>query len=170
MADIRTLKELFIEQAREQYNGEKQQYEELPKIRSFTTYEDLMGVIDKHVGKTQAQLERLKQVFDQLGVSPEGERNRAVEGLIQEAHEILNRSEDPEVRNAGIVTSVQHLNHHNIASYGTLHTYAEELELGDIASIFSQSLTEERNTDKELTALAEYTVNIFAIKPKHLAE
>lgn len=154
---------LFIEQLKEQNDGERQQMEALKKLREKTTSDKLKGVIDAHIGKTREQMERLVNIFYLLGRNIHGESNRGVKGLIEEAFELEKRCNDEDVRDAGIITSIQHLNHHNIASYGTLSTYAEELVEENVAMLLRESLEEEKNTDKKLSDLAKDEINLRAI-------
>ncbi|MEO9870590.1 YciE/YciF ferroxidase family protein [Ekhidna sp.] len=154
---------LFVEQLKEQKDGERQQLEALKKLREQTTSNALQGAIDVHIGKTREQMERLEDVFSLLERNIHGENNMGVKGLIDEAFELEMRCTDDDVRDAGIIASIQHLNHHNIASYGTLCTYAEELAEKNVAILLRESLAEEKNTDRMLSGLAKEEINLRAI-------
>ena len=132
MKHIHDLKDLFVEQLKEQYSGERQQLEALAKLREKTSTRALQQSIDFHLGRTRQQMQRLEEVFSLLGRNLHGEENVGVKGLIAEAFELAERCTGDKVRDAGIITSIQHLNHHNIASYGTLCAYARELGLDEV--------------------------------------
>lgn len=159
------LKDLFIEQLREQYNGEHQQLEAFPKLREYATNNELKRCIDAQIGRIRQRLDRLEEVFENVSRNPHGEINKAVEGLLTEAFDLAVRSESPHVCDAGIITSIQHLNHHNVASYGTLRAYAMDLGKANLADLLDVSLHEEEKTDKELTEIAEVEVNLAALNP-----
>ncbi len=163
MKHIHNLEELFIEQLKEQYDGERQQVAALPKLRAGASTTNLKHIIDFQLGKAKKQMNHLTQVFALLGRNLHGEHNQGVEGLIAEALELLTRCTSDGVRDAGIILSVQHLNHHNIASYGTLRTYAWELNITVVGQVLADCLKEERVMDKKLTELAEGGVNLNAI-------
>ncbi len=163
MKNIIDFKGLFVEQLKEQNDGERQQLEALKKLRSKITSHALKGAIDEHIGKTRSQMERLENIFSLLGRNIHGETNMGVKGLIEEAFELEGRCTDDDVRDAGIITSIQHLNHHNIASYGTLSIYADELEEYNVAMLLRESLEEEKRTDSKLSELAEEEINLRAI-------
>ena len=163
MKHIHDLKGLFIEQLKEQYDGERRQLEALPKLRGNTATQELQLSIDHHIGRTRQQMQRMENVFSILERNLHGEVNKGVQGLVEEAMELAARCVNNDVRDAGIITSIQHLNHHNIASYGTLCTYAAELKMDKISELLRQSLQEERQTDQDLSALAKASVNLKAI-------
>lgn len=164
MKHIDDLKGLFIEQLKEQYDGERQQLEAFPKLRERTSNKALQQSIDHHIGKTKKQMQQLEHVFSLLSRNLHGEENKGVKGLIEEAIELVTRCVNEEVRDAGIITSIQHLNHHNIASYGTLCIYAKELGMDEIKQLLGKSLTEEKLTDQGLSNLAEISINLKAIQ------
>lgn len=163
MKHIHDLKELFIEQLKEQYDGERQQLEAFPKLRERTSTKTLLQSIDYHIGKTKKQMQRLERIFSSLDRNLHGEENKGVKGLIEEALELAERCVNEGVRDAGIITAIQHLNHHNIASYGTLCIYAKELGMDEIKKWLGESLTEEKLTDQDLSTLAETSINLKAI-------
>lgn len=164
MRQLHDLSELFVEQLKEQYDGERQQVESLlPQMRAKTSTKALQQSIDHHIGKTRNHLKRLKNIFTLLGRNSHGEVNIGVKGLIEESFDLVKRCVDKEVRDAGIVTAIQHLNHHNIASYGTLTAYAKVLGMEDIQDLLKQCLDEEKATDKNLSVIAEISINYRAI-------
>lgn len=163
MKKIKNLEDLFIEQAREQVHGERQLLEAFPKMRAEASSDELRTVIDQHIGKIKTQISRLEKVFNEIARNQHGEENKAVAGLLEEALDIIERSEDDEVRDAAIITSIQHLNHNNIASYGTLSSYAELLEWVIIGQWLHDCLEEEKTTDSQLIDVAKEKINQAAL-------
>jgi len=164
MKHIHDLEELFVEQLKEQYDGERQQLEVFPKLRARIVTEELQSSIDHHIGKTKTQMQRLERVFSLLDRNVHGEMNKGVRGLVEEAMELAARCVNERVREAGAITSIQHFNHHNIATYGALRTYAEELGMDEIKRLLTNSLEEEKLTDQDLSGLAEVSINLRAIR------
>lgn len=165
MEKITTLKDLFIEQAQDIYDGELQQLKALPRIREKVTSPALKKLIDHHIEETKMQIERLDNIFDDLDESSVGEQCKTMLALISETMDLINRCSDPEVLDAGLVTSLQHINHCEMAGYGSVIAYAKTLDRDDLAYTFNETLEEEKKADLELTKLAEKSVNIKAKSP-----
>ncbi|MDN3671104.1 DUF892 family protein [Echinicola jeungdonensis] len=163
MKHIHNLEDLFFEQLKEQYHATRQQMETFPKLREKTSNNTLKESIDHHIGQNKDQLDRIGKVFAALDRNRHGEVNEAAEGLIREAIKLSERCSDAAARDAGIITSIQHFNHYNIASFGTLRTYAKELGFEEPKNLLGKCLEEEKSIDKELTALAEKVINLSAI-------
>lgn len=165
MDKITTLKDLFIEQAQDIYDGEMQQSKALANIIEKITSPELKALIKKHVDETKTQIDRLNSIFKKLNISPVGERCKTMSALIDETSDLIKRCNDPEVLDAGLVTSLQHINHCEIAGYGSVIAYAKTLDMDDLAYIFNQTLEEEKKADLELTKLAESNLNKKARSP-----
>lgn len=159
MKDIVNLYDLLLEQLRDLYSAEYQQLEVLPEFREGADSFPLCELIDDHVRETKRQVDRLTQIFNDMSVKAEGQECRAMKGLIEEAHNLMGRSADPEVLDAGLVTSIQHINHYEIAGYGTAIAYAKALGHHTIAASLLETLREEKQSDTDLTELAEKKIN-----------
>jgi ferritin-like metal-binding protein YciE len=107
-------------------------------------------------------VQRLERIFADLDESPRGKKCVGMEGLIEEAQELLKEKPEPEVLDAGLISKAQHVEHYEIAGYGTVRTYAEQLGLPRHAELLQQTLDEEGEADKRLTALAESSINLEA--------
>lgn len=160
--DIYDLYDLLLEQLRDLYDGEKQQLQALMKLDGLSDTPDLKEVIAFHYRETEKQLERLESVFSKLNESPEGEECDGVKGLIKETMKLSKRCRNPEVRDAAIVTSIQHINHYEMAGYGTAVAYAKLLKRHEIAEILLENLREEKERDNELSEIAEKEINANA--------
>ena len=162
MEKIIALNDLLIEQIRDLYNGELQQLAALPKWREKVYTTELEDLIDFHIRETKAQIKRLEYVFKLLDNKPLGEQCKVMKTLIKSAAELIDRSADPEVRDAVIVISLQKMNHYEIAGYGTAIAYARALHFDDTAATLLDTLREEKQSDLDLTKLAEEKINIKA--------
>lgn len=164
MAEINTLKELLVDELRDIYHAEKQITKALPKMIKKATSEELSAAFEKHLGETEQQIERLEQCFELLGEKVRGKSCAAMKGIIDEANEALDQEMSPAVMDAVLVASAQKVEHYEIASYGTVMTWAESLGLCDVASLLSETLDEEKATDVKLTRLAMAEINSAAMK------
>ena len=151
---ISNLQDLFIEQGRELYDVSKIEQRELPHIQKQATSPQLKKVLDRQLSTSKTQSGRLQQAFKTLNVSSDGEQALSYDTLIKHTKDLINRSEDGQVRDAVIVNSVQKLNHNKISSLGSLESYAKEIGQAEIANWLHDSLKEEKAIDQELSTLA----------------
>lgn len=154
-----TLQDLLVEELKDSYSSETQIVEALPKMMNAATSPQLKAAFEKHLAETKNQVKRLEQIFAQLGESPEGNTCEATEGLVKEGAEMIEADADPQVKDAGLIAAAQKVEHYEIASYGTLATWAKELGHNDVLELLVASLEEEKATDSALTQLAEAGVN-----------
>lgn len=157
---VKTLNDLFIDMIKDLYSAESQLVKALPKMSKKTTTEQLKKGFDQHLEETITQKERLEEIAEILDINPKGKKCAAMEGLIEEAEDIISDVRDPEVLDAGLIVSGQKVEHYEIASYGTLVSLAKRLGLEDkIVNLLVQTLEEEKATDEKLTDIAESVVN-----------
>jgi ferritin-like metal-binding protein YciE len=153
------LDELFHDTLKDIYYAEKKILSALPKMAKAAQNDDLRAAFEKHHGETEGQIERLEQVFELIEEKPQGKKCPAIEGILDEGQEIIKEFKGSPALDAGLVSAAQAVEHYEIARYGTLRTWAEELDLGDAAKLLQQTLDEEEATDEALTELAEAVVN-----------
>jgi ferritin-like metal-binding protein YciE len=153
------LDELFHDTLKDIYFAEKKIVAALPKMAKAAQNDDLRAAFEKHMGETEGQIERLEQVFELIEEKPQGKRCAAIEGILEEGQEIIKEYKGSPALDAGLVSSAQAVEHYEIARYGTLRTWAEELGLGDAVKLLDQTLDQEEATDEALTELAETVVN-----------
>lgn len=156
---LETLRKLYLTQLRDIYDSETQILEALPAMASAATHPQLRKAFEKHQAETQQQVQRLEQIFEDLGESPEGETCEATVGLIKEGQEVLDASGDADVIDAGLIGAAQKIEHYEIANYGTVATYAKMLGESKAQKLLGLTLEEEKKTDKTLTALAKSLIN-----------
>ena len=157
-----SLRELYVDELKDLYSAEKQLVKALPKMAKNATSPELQAAFEEHLAVTEGQVARLEQIFESLGESPRGKKCVGMQGLIEEGNELMQEDAAEDVLDAGLISKAQHVEHYEIAGYGTVRTYALTLGLADQASLLQQSLDEEIEADKALTALAESSINIDA--------
>lgn len=173
MPSIMNLQDLLVHQLRDAYSAEKQLVAALPRMAKSTTSEELEKAIHAHLEQTEEHVNRLEQVFKQLGVSPRGPKCKAMEGLLEEGKEMLDEDIDPHVLDAGIIASAQRVEHYEIAVYGTVIEFARALGHDEVVDILQRTLDEEKEANDTLTGLAEGGINALAevgAEPKPTAE
>src|SRR3982075_3124212 len=158
-----SLKKLYLEELRDLYSAETQLVKALPKMVKGASSAELKEAFESHLEQTKEHVERLNQIFDRLDEKPIGKTCKAMKGLIEEGSEMLEEEGDESVIDAGLIGAAQRVEHYEIASYGTVRTFANLLGEDDAAELLQQTLDEEGETDKELSELAEGIVNEEAL-------
>jgi ferritin-like metal-binding protein YciE len=147
------LKELYIDELKDLYNAENQLLKALPKIAKAATSEDLSAGFEEHLEQTKGHVQRLEDIFKQLGESPKGKKCKGMEGLIEEGSEAIDEY-DGELLDAALIGAAQRVEHYEIAGYGTVIAFAEELGESDHVELLNQTLEEEKQADQKLADLA----------------
>jgi ferritin-like metal-binding protein YciE len=160
--ELESLRELYIDELKDLYSAEKQLVKALPKMAKNATSPELKQAFQDHLAKTETHVERLEQIFESLESSPRGKKCVGMEGLIEEANELLEEDAEEEVLDAGLISKAQHVEHYEMAGYGTVRTYALTLGESEHAELLEQTLNEEKEADELLTQLAENSINIEA--------
>lgn len=158
MAD-KTLQDLFHDTLKDIYYAEKQILGALPKMAKAAQSAELKAAFLKHRDQTEGQVERLVKVFGIIEEKAVGKKCPAIDGIIEEGSEIMDDYRGTPALDAGLIGAAQAVEHYEMARYGTLKCWAEELGLDDAASLLGETLEEEEQTDEDLTALAESSVN-----------
>ena len=159
MANMESLEELLQEELKDIYDAEKQLTKALPKLAKKATTPDLQDAFEEHLRQTQQHMERLEQVFDQLGMPVKGKTCKGMKNLIAEGNDMIADADDDATRDAIMIASAQKVEHYEIAAYGTMRTWANVLGHREIASMLEDTLEEEKETDQKLTGIAEGFVN-----------
>ncbi len=160
---LETLNDLYVEELRDLYSVENQILKALPQMVSAATSPELKSGFQAHLKQTQEHVSRLDQIFENMGKSPRGKHCKGMEGILEEGKELLKEDAEPEVLDAGLITAAQHVEHYEIAGYGTVRTYAKLLGETEAASLLQKTLDEEEQTDRKLTQLAESHINLQAV-------
>ena len=156
------LRELFEDELKDIYWAEKALTKALPKMAKNATAQELVTALNDHLAVTQEQVSRLEKVFELIGKKAQAKKCEAMDGLIKEGQEIMESTEPGAVRDAGIISAGQKVEHYEIASYGTLAAFARLLHEDEAAELLETTLAEEKEADQTLTGVAESSVNIEA--------
>ncbi len=141
------------------YSAEQQALEIMPELVERVTNEQLRTAFETHIQETGQQVQRLEQIARQMGIEPEGETCIAMQGLIDEALELLDQLDDDQLADAAIIAAAQKMEHYEIAAYGTARTLAQQAGQDQVAQLLEQTLSEEKSTDEKLTQIAIGSVN-----------
>ncbi|HBA6492849.1 TPA: ferritin-like domain-containing protein [Escherichia coli] len=157
---IKSVEDIFIHLLSDTYNAEKQLTKALSKLSRSAYSDKLTAAFQSHLDETHGQIERIDQVVDsEDGLKLKRIKCAAMEGLIEEANEVIESTDKNEVRDAALIAAAQKVEHYEIASYGTLVTLAEQLGYKKAAKLLKETLEEEKATDVKLTDLAFNNVN-----------
>lgn len=159
--NIENLQELFVTQLRDLYDGEDQMIETLPKLIDKASSPELKSALQEHLEITRRQKDRLDQIFNSLAQKASGETCKGMKGIIKEGDDLVSEAADPAVRDASIIAAAQRVEHYEIAGYGTVRTYAQQLGRQNFATMLEQILQEEKDADIKLSELSN-RINIEA--------
>lgn len=156
---IKTLDDLFVHTLRDIYYAEQQITKNLPTMAGKASNPELKSAFQHHLTETQGHVRRLEQVFQMHGVDAKGVNCPAIDGILDEAKEIISDCGDPDVCDAAMLSSAQAVEHYEITRYGSLIAYAQQLRREDCARLLEETLAEEKAADQKLTRIAESRVN-----------
>ncbi|WP_247157745.1 ferritin-like domain-containing protein [Escherichia coli] len=157
---IKSVEDIFIHLLSDTYSAEKQLTKALSKLSRSAYSDKLTAAFQSHLDEPHGQIERIDQVVDsEDGLKLKRIKCAAMEGLIEEANEVIESTDKNEVRDAALIAAAQKVEHYEIASYGTLVTLAEQLGYKKAAKLLKETLEEEKATDVKLTDLAFNNVN-----------
>lgn len=164
------LMKLFEDELKDIYWAEKALTKALPKMAKNASSPELVEAIENHLTETEGQIAKVEQVFELLDKKAVAKKCEAMAGLIKEGEEIMKDTEKGPQRDAGIISAAQKVEHYEIASYGTLRTFAQTLGLDDAATLLEEILEEEKNADSTLTDIAVSTINVEALEEEEAEE
>jgi len=153
------LNDLFVHFVRDMYYAEKQILKELPKMARKAQSAELKELFEEHREETEGQVERLEQVFEELGLKARGVTCVAIQGILDEGKEIMEETSDDDARDSGMIAAAQAVEHYEITRYGTMITWAERLGLDKARKLLAETLEQEKAADGKLTRLAERSLN-----------
>ncbi len=157
-----SLQSLFLEELKDIYHAEKQLVQALPRLAKSASSPELKEAITSHLEETKGHVERIEQIFQDLGHTARGKRCKGMEGLLEEGKEIMEEEGEDAVLDAALIAGAQRVEHYEIAAYGCLRTYAQLLGYDKAARLLSETLSEEEAADEKLNAIAESKVNAEA--------
>lgn len=152
---LRTLSDAFHDELRDILSAEKQLVKAIPKMAKKASSEKLTTALEEHLSETKKQVERVEKAFEDTGKSARAKTCEAMKGLITEAEEMLQEDAEPSVRDALIIACAQKVEHYEIATYGTLCTWAQSLGYDNALELLKQNIDEEESADRKLSDLAK---------------
>jgi ferritin-like metal-binding protein YciE len=161
---LETLQDLYVHELKDLYSAEKQLIRALPKMVKAAKNDKLAAGFEEHLEQTKEHAARLERILSNHKKSTRGARCKGMEGIIAEGSEMVEEEADPEVKDAGLISAAQRVEHYEIAGYGTARTYAEMLGDKEGAKLLQTTLGEEEETDQKLTKLAKSSINVAAIR------
>jgi ferritin-like metal-binding protein YciE len=150
------LRETFVEELKDLYDAEKQLLKALPKMAKAAEHEELKDAFEMHLHETQEHVRRLEQVFKLMDQPPKSKKCKAMQGLVEEGEELI----DEEEGDAALICAAQKVEHYEIASYGSLESWAKLMGEQEAADLLAETLSEEKAADEKLTGIAEQTINV----------
>jgi|SRR5687768_11619027 len=159
---ITTLDQLLEDELKDIYSAESQLLKALPKMAEATESKDLRASFEKHLEQTETHLQRIEEICRDLKVEPSGKTCLGMGGLIKESEEVIESDMDSEPKQAALIGAVQRVEHYEIAAYGTARAHAKQLGYVKAFDVLTQTLDEEKETDRKLTQIAENRANVKA--------
>lgn len=145
---------VFVDELGDMYDGEKRMIHALPKLIKHTQSESLRDELEKHLEQSREHVARLEHAFELLGEDPRRKRCKAMEGILAESDDLLSESSKKTVRDTAILAAAQKIEHYEIATYGTLREWAQQLGQPEVSVLLQQTLDEEIAADEKLSQLA----------------
>lgn len=167
MASVASLREHLIEELNDLLNAEQQLTDALPKMADRASRRELKTAFKRHLAETKRHADRAAEALHLLGEEASGKTCEAMKGLLEEGQDLMEGSDGGALRDAMMITAAQKVEHYEIATYGTVRTYAQVLGERGVAKLMAQTLKEEKAADKKLTQIAEGQVNRRAAKEFH---
>jgi ferritin-like metal-binding protein YciE len=158
-----TLRDLYVEQLKDLYDAENRIVKELPKLVEASASTDLKNAFSEHLEQTRGHVMRLEQIFQSMGQEAKGKTCDGMKGILDEGGDMVKEDGPAEVKDAGLITAAQRVEHYEIAAYGTVQSWAQRLNDQNAANLLQQTLDEEKAADKKLTEIAERGVNTGAV-------
>jgi ferritin-like metal-binding protein YciE len=162
--ELETLKDLYIHELKDLYSAEQQLVKALPRMAKAARSKELAAGFQEHLEQTKGHAKRLEQILSSHKESCRGPKCKGMEGIVAEGAEMIEEEADEEVKDAGLISAAQRVEHYEMAGYGTARTYADLLSDKEGANLLQMTLEEERATDQKLTKLAKSAINVAAAK------
>ena len=159
MDKLKNLQDLFFHELKDLYSAETQIIEDLPEMVEEAHDSQLKQSFQMHLEQTKNQKKRLEQITQILGINPEGQKCKGIEGLIEEGKNLIDEKANPDTKDAGLIAAVQKIEHYEISAYGTARYYAKMLQQHQVVALLEQTLNEEKATDQKLNDLAINKIN-----------
>jgi ferritin-like metal-binding protein YciE len=162
--EFNSLEDLLVDQLKDLYDAENRLVDALPKMAAAATTPSLREAFSSHLLQTRNHVTRLEQAFNLLGIPAERETCQAMKGLVAEGSQVIDAKGDLIVRDAALIAAAQRVEHYEMAGYGSARTFADQLDIPEVAELLQSTLDEEGEADDALTELAVNEINLQAIR------
>jgi ferritin-like metal-binding protein YciE len=162
MAKVESLRELYVDELEDLYDAEQRIVKALPKVAEAASGSELRKALQHHLEQTRGHVQRLEQIFQALGEPAKGKKCDGMKGILDEGEDAIGDVDDAAVRDAAIIAAAQRVEHYEMAAYGTVRSWAEQLGDSRSASLLEQTLEEEKAADQKLTDIAVGASNLQA--------
>jgi ferritin-like metal-binding protein YciE len=152
---VETMQELLIDELKDLYSAEKQIVRALPKLVKAATSPELQQALQSHLEETKGQVARLEKIGEAVGKKMTGKTCSGMKGVLEEGSEVLEDTEKGIVRDAALISAAQRVEHYEMAGYGSAREFARLLGHTEVAQLLEETLEEEKNADKKLSAIAK---------------
>ncbi|WP_437185911.1 ferritin-like domain-containing protein [Planctomicrobium sp. SH668] len=166
---LNSLQDAFIDELRDVLSAEKQLLKALPKMVKCASGDQLRKALQSHLEETKVHVERVETAMESLDLKPRAKKCEAMAGILEEGASVLEEEGAPQVLDAMIIAAAQKVEHYEIATYGTLCTWARLLGHDAALNVLKQTMGEEEAADKKLTQISE-TINPAAVEPQDAVE
>ena len=156
------LHELFLDELADIYGAEQQLTKALPKLAKAAQSDELREAFEMHLEETQNHVSRLEQVFESLDETPKKKKCKGIEGILGEGKDVMAEHKKSEELDAALISAAQKTEHYEIASYGCLCTWAEQMGHDRALNLLKENLMEEKAADEKLTEIAKSSANLEA--------
>lgn len=157
--EIKDLHTLLVHELKDLYSAETQLVKALPKMVKAAKTPALVKAFEGHLVETREHVSRLVKLFEGLDYQPGGHHCNGMEGLLKEGEDMISEDAPDDVKDAGLISAAQRVEHYEIAGYGCARTFARLLGMDDMADMLQKTLDEEGATDEKLTRIAEDSIN-----------
>ena len=161
---LESLHDLYLLELRDLYSAEDQILKALPKIIEKTSSPELRTALQNHLEETRGHVTRLDEIFEMHGEEAKKQKCKGMQGVLDEGDEMVGKDAAPAVRDAAIISACQRVEHYEMAAYGSVRTYAEQMGHERAAALLQETLEEERAADRKLTEIAKGVVNTQATR------
>lgn len=158
------LRDLFEVGLKDIYYAEKILSKTLPEMAKNASTPELVTTLNKHLTETKEHISRLEKIFEVTGIKATAKKCDAMDGILKESGDMINKTDLGTVRDASLIASGQKVKHYEIATYGTLHAFAKTMGENKVADLLAMTLDEEKKADAGLTKLATASINNNAFK------
>jgi ferritin-like metal-binding protein YciE len=152
---VDSIEKLLLEELKDLHSAETQITKALPKMIQAASSPELKKAFEKHLKETEGQIERLDRAFEVMGKKSTNKTCEGMKGLLSEGAEMMREIKVGEVRDAALISAAQRVEHYEIAAYGTVRSYAQQMDQSEVADLLEQTLEEEKATDEKLTQISK---------------